>query len=109
MNFYRVFLHDEAPKLGSGWRVVYVERAGRKWVALRCPHTGATARVTAAAWAAIAPRAQPASPRAAVIGRGLRSYARSLGHKLSRAERAMLAAARRSPDGAPAKSGEARP
>lgn len=40
----RLYLHDEAPNIGCGWRWVEVT-VGTNRVRLRCPHTRRTARV----------------------------------------------------------------
>lgn len=44
----RVLLHDEAPRIGSGWRIVEVE-VGRKWVRLKVPG-GARTRLRRSIW-----------------------------------------------------------
>lgn len=38
----RLYLYDEAPRVGSGWRGVQVVKVGRKWVHLRETSTGIT-------------------------------------------------------------------
>lgn len=41
---YRLYLHDEAPRIGSGWRRVNV-KVGNHRVRLVCSNTGRTARI----------------------------------------------------------------
>lgn len=47
----RVYFHDEAPRIGCGWRLVSV-KVGREWV--RLASRGGRAKLTKSAWAAIA-------------------------------------------------------
>jgi hypothetical protein len=93
MSFYRVCFENEAPRIGSGWRVVFLEHDGPKWVRLRCAVTGAPVSLSKTVWRALAATATPAYPRAGVLRAALASRARSLGHKLGRPEKAMIAAA----------------
>lgn len=53
----RVFLHNEAPKIGSGWRKVVVV-AGRKWCKLTCPFTGAKKKMRRSEWLPILKHAE---------------------------------------------------
>lgn len=46
---YHVFLQDEAPRIGSGWRIVTVLK-GRKWVRLLDERSGRRAKIRAALW-----------------------------------------------------------
>jgi hypothetical protein len=48
----RVYLHDEAPRIGCGWRIVQV-MTGRLWVRL-ADSAGNRAKLTKALWAGIA-------------------------------------------------------
>jgi hypothetical protein len=45
----QIFLHDEAPRIGCGWRTVTV-RLGPKWVRLKCTASGRTARLHRRVW-----------------------------------------------------------
>jgi hypothetical protein len=45
----KIFLHDEAPRIGTGWRIVIV-REGPKWVRLQCAASGRTARLRRRVW-----------------------------------------------------------
>lgn len=54
----KVYLHDEAPALGCGWRTVVVRSKGWKWVRLRNPATGRVARLKRATWDRIERHAQ---------------------------------------------------
>ncbi len=47
----RIFLHDEAPRIGCGWRLVSV-KVGRDWV--RLASIAGRAKIKKAAWAQIA-------------------------------------------------------
>lgn len=49
----RLCFHDEAPRIGSGWRVVLVH-IGNKHARLTCAATGRSARLTRAAFEALA-------------------------------------------------------
>lgn len=93
MSFYRVCFENEAPRIGAGWRTVFLEHEGRKWVRLRCPVSGVSASLSKPVWQALCRTATPASPRAATIRAALKDRARSLRRKLSRHEHAMIAAA----------------
>jgi hypothetical protein len=48
-NVYRLYLHDECPRIGSGWRLVQ-PRFGRKWVYLTEAATEATGRISIKCW-----------------------------------------------------------
>jgi hypothetical protein len=41
----RLCLHDEAPRLGAGWRIFYV-MVGHKWVRVYDPSSGSKKRVS---------------------------------------------------------------
>lgn len=60
MTRWRIFLHDEAPAIGCGWRIADIE-IGRKWVRLATP--AGRARLPLAAWAPIARAGQELKPR----------------------------------------------
>jgi len=68
----RLPFDDEAPAIGAGLRLVFVERLGRKWVRVRCPFTLRAARLERATWDRLSrnPRARharrPANLRARV-------------------------------------------
>lgn len=50
-----VYLHDEAPRLGCGWRFVQVITTGHKWARLRVPSIEhSTVRIPIKTWEAIA-------------------------------------------------------
>lgn len=93
MSFYRVCFENEAPRIGAGWRTVYLEHDGAKWVRLRCPFSGVSVSLSRTVWLELARTATPAVPRVAVIRSALKERARATGHKLTRPERAMIAAA----------------
>lgn len=40
----RLYFEDECPRIGAGWRTVYV-KTGRKWIYFRDPTTGARAKI----------------------------------------------------------------
>lgn len=46
----RLPFDDEAPAIGSGLRLVFVERIGPKWVRVRCPFTLRCARLKRPVW-----------------------------------------------------------
>ena len=48
--FRLIKLHDEIPGFGSGRRLVYIDKIGRKWVHLALPSTAATARIDYRTW-----------------------------------------------------------
>ena len=50
----KIFFEDEAPRLGCGWRWVYV-KVGRKWVRVR-DGMGRTARFTLDQYEQLKPR-----------------------------------------------------
>jgi hypothetical protein len=56
----RVFFMDEAPRIGSGWRIVSVMN-GRKWVRLACE--AGRAKFTKEQWAPIARHGHELPPR----------------------------------------------
>jgi hypothetical protein len=45
----KIFLHDEAPRIGAGWRTVIIKE-GPKWVRLKCVASGRTARLRRRVW-----------------------------------------------------------
>lgn len=45
----KIFLHDEAPRIGAGWRIVQIKE-GPKWVRLKCVASGRTARLRRRVW-----------------------------------------------------------
>lgn len=49
----RVHLHDECPRIGSGWRIV-IPSVGRKWVRIVEVSTGRGARLKRPTWEQIA-------------------------------------------------------
>ncbi len=57
--FLKVHFNDEAPHIGSGHRIVFVEHAGRKWVKIRCPWTLRVQRLPMSRWEPIAKKAVP--------------------------------------------------
>jgi hypothetical protein len=48
--YARVWLKDEAPAIGQGWRTLGVLQEGRKWVRVEEISTGRTARFSLAVW-----------------------------------------------------------
>lgn len=48
--FVRVHLHDEAPEIGSGVRLLFVESVGPKTVKVRCPWTFTPHSFKASVW-----------------------------------------------------------
>lgn len=50
----RIYLHDEAPAIGSGWRGVSIVSIGPKWARLRETATRSPFRLKRATWDAIA-------------------------------------------------------
>lgn len=50
---YQIHFHDEAPRIGSGRRIV-TARVGRKWVYLKT--TAARARIRRSIWITLAPK-----------------------------------------------------
>lgn len=47
---HRLWLGDELPNIGSGWRGVTVTKVGHKWVTLYETATGFRARMTVTMW-----------------------------------------------------------
>lgn len=58
----RIFLHDEAPRIGCGWRTVTV-MLGRKWVRLVDERTLARCRMMGSLWRDLAMYGKPLPPR----------------------------------------------
>ena len=52
-NTYRACFINEAPRIGSGWRLVEEVSAGRKWARVKEIFTARTARLPASTWADI--------------------------------------------------------
>jgi len=52
----RVYLHDEAPRLGCGWRLLILLSLGPKWARVRDVSTENAARLPRATWAQIGKR-----------------------------------------------------
>lgn len=50
-----LWLYDEAPRIGSGWRVVDIH-VGNRGVTLKCPHTKRVARIPRALFNSIVNR-----------------------------------------------------
>jgi hypothetical protein len=48
-SFYRVYFYDEAPRIGSGWRTVFVKE-GRKWAHIYYPPIHGGVRLKASLW-----------------------------------------------------------
>lgn len=48
--YYRICFLDEVPKIGSGWRIVWLDTAGPKWVKIRDRYTGAPVRIPTKLW-----------------------------------------------------------
>jgi len=48
--YARVWMKDEAPAIGQGWRTLALVREGRKWVRVEEISTGRTARFSLAVW-----------------------------------------------------------
>ena len=94
MSFYHVHFDDEAPRIGSGWRVVYLEHDGRKWVRLRCPFSGVSVSLSRTVWLKVAATARPAHLSAAAVRTALKTRARATGQKITGPQKAMIAAAR---------------
>jgi hypothetical protein len=53
-EWLRVYFEDEAPTIGSGLRLVAVDRITPQWVRIR-DHTGRTAKLAPATYASIKP------------------------------------------------------
>ena len=58
MTLLRIYLQDEAPAIGCGWRRVRLVSLGWKWVKIECPTTGRRARLHRKTWDPIADHAQ---------------------------------------------------
>lgn len=56
----RVYLQDEAPRIGCGWRIVQA-MTGRKWV--RIASVDGRGKLTKAVWASIARHGRELPPR----------------------------------------------
>lgn len=48
-----VYLFDEAPRIGCGWRGVNITKRGRKWTRIKEVSTGFTGKLANAVWAQI--------------------------------------------------------
>lgn len=59
---FRVYLRDEAPSIGCGWRGIDLVKLGHKWVRLRETATGRSARISLAQWTALRPVPWGAAP-----------------------------------------------
>jgi hypothetical protein len=57
----RAYFHDEAPRIGCGWRLVLPLKIGRKWARIQEFATGVCVRLPVKVWLAIAKTARPAS------------------------------------------------
>lgn len=51
MTTQTIYLHDEAPRIGCGWRKVEVISIGHKWAIIR--YHGTRARLKRAVWDAV--------------------------------------------------------
>ena len=69
MTFLQVHLDTECPAIGSGRRIVFVERQGTKWIKVRCPFTLRTARIERPLWHSIERNAKPVTIRKGIIKR----------------------------------------
>ena len=49
-SFLTVHFQDEAPKFGSGRRLVYLDKVGRQWVTLVCPFRVESQRIKRQVW-----------------------------------------------------------
>ncbi len=52
----RVFFHDEAPKIGSGWRRVLVISVGPKWAKIKGYYSPRATRLKRSVWDQIVSR-----------------------------------------------------
>lgn len=59
---YRIFLHDEAPRIGCGWRTVAVI-LGRKWVRIMDERTKARHKLKSKLWPDLVMGGRPLGPR----------------------------------------------
>lgn len=87
--FLQVYFQDEAPQLGCGRRIVYVEKEGRKWVTIRDPFTHASKKLARDVWQRLARKATPAKVKRAIIRRTAKEH----GREKTDATKAMLGAA----------------
>ena len=53
LPIYLIYLHDEAPRIGCGWRRINILSAGHKWVRIKEVATDRAARLPVKAWLAI--------------------------------------------------------
>jgi hypothetical protein len=58
----RVYLRDEAPPIGSGWRLVLLESLGPKWARIRDVTSGVGVRLAADVWKTLARGAKEITP-----------------------------------------------
>ena len=58
----RIFLQDEVPAIGSGWRNIEVVRLGYKWVLIK--HQGKGKRIKRKVWDKITTPPEPKGKRA---------------------------------------------
>ncbi len=92
-GFYRAQFHDEAPRIGSGHRVVFVELLGSKYAHLRSPFTLTTARLPISLWNQIRLTARPVSLCPKAIKRVAAAHSSATGQKLTKRDKAMFRAA----------------
>ena len=91
-EFCTIHLNDECPALGSGKRLVFIDKIGRKWVTLACPFDATSARVSRKVWSETRGLGyQPAKPRKGVIRDALRRHVpRDLPNKSRKALKARI-------------------
>lgn len=65
MGYLRVHFNDEAPTIGSGRRLVFVESFGPRWVRIRSPWTYQSAKIARDVWDTL-PRATVSVSKAAI-------------------------------------------
>lgn len=61
----RICLHDEAPRIGCGWRLVQVLSVGYKWATVRSLDNGARKKFRRREWDAIVSQSAARLERAA--------------------------------------------
>ena len=54
-----VHLMDEAPRIGSGWRIVEIISVGYKWATIRYAPLGVRAKIRRKVWDQIVESARP--------------------------------------------------
>lgn len=60
MTFHNIHLDMEAPRIGCGRRIVFLEKTGRKWATICCPYSLRRTRVPLRDWERIERAGTPA-------------------------------------------------